>query len=144
METNIITSTDSPALIFSKMAKANPGAMNTIIQLYANNKEIDPGNFLGPLGAILQLDKLGIYGTDIYVLASDICNKNISKMIAVLRAVQLGLFDGRILAEALHRQDYSGCEMVPVDELYAKVKERLPMFDQQLEPYKPASETYQR
>lgn len=120
--------TDSTMDVVVKMSDGNPGAMNVLMQMLQPNN-IDPDNGLGGLGAILMLDSLGIYGTDIYVLNSDICERNLAKMLATLRAVQLGLFSGDILKDAAHRQDYSGRELVPVDELYEKVKERLPNFD---------------
>lgn len=120
--------TDSTLDVVVKMCEGNPGAMNVLMEMLISNN-IDPDNGLGGLGAILMLDSLGIYGTDIYVLCNDICNKSLPKMLAVLRAVQLGLFDGTILKDASHRQDYSGCKLVPVEELYLKVKEKLPNFD---------------
>lgn len=120
--------TDSTMDVVVKMSNGNPGAMNVLMQLLKPNN-IDPDNIMGGLGVILSLDTLGIYGTDIYVLNSDICGRELSKMIAVIRATQLGLFSGSILKDACNRQDYSGRELVPVEELYLKVKERLPNFD---------------
>ena len=104
------------------MSEGNPGAMAVLMQMLTTNT-IDPDNALGGLGAILMLDSLGIYGTDIYVLHNDICGRELVKTLAVLRAVQFGLFSGDVLKDASHRQDYSGRELVPVDELYTKVKE---------------------
>lgn len=83
----------------------------------------------GGMGKILLLDTYGIYGTDIYVLYNDICERNLSKMVAVIRATQLGLFNSNILKDACSRQDYSGRKLVPLDELCQKVKERLPLFN---------------
>ena len=123
-----IKSTDSTMDIILKMSDGNPGALNAIMQILEPNN-IDPDNSLGGFGVVLLLDTYGIYGTDIYVLYSDICGKDLAKTLAVLRACQFGLFDSRVLADACHRQDYSGKELVPVEELYLKVKERLPKFD---------------
>ena len=120
--------TDNTMDVVVKMSDGNPGAINILMQMLQPNN-IDPDNGLGGLGAILMLDSLGIYGTDIYVLNNDICERNLAKMLATLRAVQLGLFSGDVLKDAAHRQDYSGRELVPVDELYEKVKEKLPNFD---------------
>lgn len=89
---------------------------------------------MGPFGPLLILDSNGIYGGDIYILFADLCGKDPVKALAVLRAVQLGILDGAVLADACSRQDYSGRQMVNVDELYRKVKERLPNFDNQPEP----------
>jgi len=104
---------DNPMDIVIKMSEGNPGAMNALMQLTSTFDT----------ALILTLDTLGIYGTDIYVLYSDICNRDIMKMVTVIRSVQLGLFDGEILKDACNRQDYSGRKMVPVEELYLKLKE---------------------
>jgi len=91
--------------------------------------EIDPDNIMGGLGYLLDLDTLGIYGTDIYVLWSDICGKNVAKMVTVLRGYQLGYISGTVVVDASHRQDYSGRGMINIEEIYNKVKTRLPDFD---------------
>ena len=113
--------TDNIMDVVLKMSDSNPGAMNTLMQIieYGRTESIQGGG----LRYILLLDSLGIYGTDMYVLNSDICQGDISKMLAVLDAVQFGLFSGDVLRDASHRQDYSGKYLVPVDELYTKVEE---------------------
>lgn len=120
---------DSTMDVVVKMSNGNPGAMNAIMEILSKGKLVDPDDSMQGLGSILMLDTWGIYGTDIYVLYSDICGKDLSKMLAVIRATQLGFFNGNILIDACSRQDYSGRDLVPVDDLYAKVKERLPNFD---------------
>ena len=120
--------TDSTMDVVVKMSEGNPGAMNVIMQMLKPNN-IDPDNAMGGLGAILLMDTYGIYGTDIYILNNDICDRDLAKTLAVLRATQMGMFDSNILKDACHRQDRSGKQLVPVEELYLKVKERLPNFD---------------
>lgn len=112
-----------------KLAKGNPGALAAMTEMCNAVPTVDPDFPLRSLGILQSLDNYGIYGTDIYVLFSDICGRNAAKAIAVLRAVQLGFFTREILADACHRQDYSGRDMVPVDELCEKVKEQLPGFN---------------
>ena len=122
--------TDNTMDVVVKMCDGNPGAMDALVSLLKpENVKIDPDNIMGPLGPILSLDSFGIYGTDIYVLFSDICGRNIAKMVAVIRATQMGLFSRDILKDAAHRQDYSGRDMVPVDDLYNKIKEMFPLFN---------------
>lgn len=130
MRNERIKLTDSTVDVVVKMSEGNPGAMSVLMQLLQPN-DIDPDNSMGGLGVILSLDYYGIYGTDIYILNNYICDRDMVKMLAVLRATQLGLFDSNILKDACHRQDISGKSIVPVDELYLKVKERLPNFDMQ-------------
>ena len=120
--------TDSTMDVVVKMSEGNPGAMNVIMQMLTANN-IDPDNAMGGLGALLLMDTYGIYGTDIYILNNDICDRDLAKTLAVLRATQMGMFDSNILKDACHRQDRSGKQLVPVEDLYLKVKERLPNFD---------------
>jgi hypothetical protein len=88
------------------MAKGNPGAAMAMINLAQRDPEL-----------IDILNKNGIHGTDIYVLYSDICGRDSFKTAAVLRAINEGRFSAAILKDACSRQDYSGREMVPVEEL---------------------------
>jgi len=111
------------------MCEGNPGALTACMDLYQNGGNVDPDGFMGGLGNILDLDRMGIYGTDIYVLWSDICHRNTAKMVTVLRAAQLGYISDEKVADASHRQDYSGRGLIDIEELYNKVKTRLPKFD---------------
>lgn len=124
-----ITLADNAMSAVVKMCEGNPGAMTALVEVIKYGKQVDPNDFMGGLGKILALDTLEIYGTDIYVLWNDICDRNTSKMIAVLRANQLGFISNQILKEACHRQDRIGRDIIPVEELYSKVIERLPDFD---------------
>lgn len=129
MSTSRIQLTNSMMEILTKMSEGNPGAVTTLIEMIQVNKAIDPDSAFGEFSAILGLDSFGIYGTDIYILHNDICERDMVKTIAVLRSIQLGMFPREILKDACHRQDRSGCELVPVEDLYLKVKERLPNFN---------------
>lgn len=124
-----ITLADNAMSAVIKMCEGNPGAMTALMEVVKYGEQVDPNDFMGGLEKILALDTLEIYGTDIYVLWNDICDRNTSKMIAVLRANQLGFISGQILKDACHRQDRSGRDIIPVEELYSKVIERLPDFD---------------
>jgi hypothetical protein len=129
MQKQRISLNDSAVTVVAKMSDGNPGAMNAMLEILQKGDKIDPDGFMGGLGFILLLDSFGIYGSDIYVLHSDICQKDVVKTCAVLRATQLGFFSQDTLQNACHRQDYSGRKMIPVEELYSKVKEKLPRFD---------------
>ena len=121
--------TDTPMSAVMKLSKGNPGAVTAMMALITEGDGIDPDAFMGGFGCLLSLDNHKIYGTDIYVLWSDICMRNTARMIAVLRAVQLGFLKESVLQEACSAQDYSGCEKIDVLELYEKVCEQLPRFD---------------
>jgi len=120
---------DTMMSAIAKLSDGNPGAMTALVTLSSDAERIDPQSFGGPLSPLLHFDSYGIYGSDIYILWSDICNKDSSKTLAVLRAVQMGMFEVRILKDACSRQDYSGRDLVPVEDLYNQVYERLEEFN---------------
>ena len=120
---------DSNVSAIHKMAEGNHGAARALIEIWSNCPSIDPINGLGGLGPILMLDTLGIYADQIWVLFSDICDRNVARTIAVIRAAQLGHIDGNLLKKACNRQDYRGRDMIAVEDLYEKVKIDVPGFD---------------
>ena len=120
---------DTDTDVMVKMSGGNPGAMSALVELLVEGEATDPDNFMGSLGTILLLDTLEIYGTDIYVLYSDICQRKVNLMVAILRAYQLGYLDGATLKDASHRQDRSGASLIDVEGLYTLVREHLPNFD---------------
>ena len=110
-----------------KMCEGNPGAMTFIIEGFKESEGIDPDG-LGNIGFVLNADRCGIYGTDLYILWSDLCGMDIVLSIALLRATQLGIISDDLLADACSRQDRSGKGMIDVQEVYQKVCEQLPNF----------------
>jgi hypothetical protein len=89
---SIIELKDTPMDVVFKMSKGNPGAMTTIMMILRDGEKIDPQAFAGGLGKMLLLDSYEIYGTDIYILFNDKCDRSIRKMCLLLRAVQLGFY----------------------------------------------------
>ena len=84
---------------------------------------------MGGFGCVLSLDTLEIYGTDIYVLFSDKCDRDVRKMVMLLRANQLGYITSAKIQEMAADQ---GRQVNLTDEefaeLDAKVCEQLPAF----------------
>lgn len=124
-----ITLSDTGLSAIKKMCEGNPGAMKALMEILKFGAQIDPYSCMGGLGGIIALDTLEIYGTYIYVLWDEICDRNSSKMIALLRAHQFGYISDQLLRDACHREDGSGRDVIPVEELYSKVVKRLPDFD---------------
>lgn len=123
-----LNSNDSMMSIVTKMSDGNPGAMSALMEIITKGADVDPNDIMGGLGKVLFLDTIEIYGSDIYILYSDLCNRDIVKTIALLSAVQLGILDKIILKDACSRQDYSGIKMINIEEIHAKVCEVLPNF----------------
>ena len=107
-----------------KMAEGNPGAISVICQIINEGARIDPSSALGGLGAVLQLDSLGIYGSRIWMLYKDVCGENVPLTIAVLRALQLGEVPETIINHAI---DNRGAGL-NLEEVKEKIAERLPKF----------------
>lgn len=104
MNTPRIDLIDSMPSVIKKMADGNPGAISTMVAILQGQEEIDPQNAMRGLGVILSLDTYQIYGTDIYILYSDKCGKDLRKMFMILRATQLGFFSSEKLKEMAHDQ----------------------------------------
>lgn len=81
-----------------EMAEGNPGAITCLAETmsYVNGEVIKD-----------ILLKYNIKGTDIYVLWSDICSKNLNLMYYILNNASK-----EDVIEAAHRQDYSGKELL--------------------------------
>jgi hypothetical protein len=119
-----IEMTDSLEDMMFKMSEGNPGALNVCLQMLQDGEQIDPDSAMGGLGAILSLDTLRLYGSKIWMLYKDVCEQDLSKMLAVLRGCQLGYVSGEQVRHAA--DNYS--EGINVDEICAKVCEHLPAF----------------
>lgn len=127
---NRITADTSSLQVIVQMSDGNPGSMEVIIKLLQlAMRDIDPEIQNPEWFYVLLLDTFGIYGPDIYVLYSDICGKDLAKMVAVLKASCHALIGIDIIKDACSRQDYSGRKMIPVDELYKKVRDLCPQFN---------------
>lgn len=98
--------TDSVLDVMVKMSEGNPGAVNALSVMLKEGKTIDPQGFMGGLGVILLLDTWGIYGSSIYVLYNDKCDRDIRKMLLLMRAGQLGLFPVTKIKKMAHDQAY--------------------------------------
>lgn len=119
----------TPHQILTALSEGNPGALNALMRLYQAVPTTDPKNALGGLGAWLSLDTLGIYGSSIYVLVNDVCERNEYRALALLRAHQLGYVSAEILRAASIRQDRTGGELLDVAALYHQVQQALGDFD---------------
>lgn len=83
---------------FHALAKGNPVAMQFLIELFNSDT---------PERTLDKVEKSGIVGTDLYVLYSDICEKDLNK---VRRLMDNCPIDE--LKAACSRQDYSGKKLV--------------------------------
>lgn len=103
------------------MGGGNPGGLRVTLDLIQKGGAIDPQAFDG-IAHVLTLDVHGIYAHRIWMLYKDVCGEDLARMIAVLRAVQLGIID---TAELDHAIDNRGAGL-DVDSTITAVKQRLP------------------
>jgi hypothetical protein len=89
-----------------------------------------PLSYLKVIGPVMLLDSLGIYGPNVWVIFKDVCEQNHARMLAVLRATQLGMLSSEALLEVSNRYRNEGkVKTIDVAELYFKVKDFLEDFD---------------
>lgn len=124
-----ITLEDDTKTVIMKMAEGNPGAITALCEMPKHGDIIDPESFSGSFAPILSLDTLGIYGSSIYIIWNDQCNRNIRETLMLLRAYQLGFTSGEkiqeIAADQMGKVKLSKEEMAELDK---KVCNRLDRF----------------
>ena len=115
---------DTLQSILMTMSGGNPGALTTCLRILKDASEIDPDNFLGGMGVLMDLDSLGIYGSDIWMLYKDVCGKNLATTIAVLRSWQLGITPEDKLKHAISNRGAG----LDIQNIISQVTNRLPAF----------------
>lgn len=121
-----ITLEDTPKTAIIKLAEGNPGALLVMLSILEKGEAIDPDSAFGGMGAIFGLDTSGIYGPRIHVLYKEVCKRNLTYMLAVLRAVQLGKLSERDMNNAIDNPK-DGLRLDLLDILET-VQEQLPDF----------------
>ena len=119
-----IEMSDSLQSTMFKMSDGNPGALSVCMDIMEHGGRIDPDNALGAIGTILSLDTVNVYGPRIWMLYKDVCGENLSKMIGLIRANQLGIVDRSTLDHAIDNRG----DGIDVDDLGRQVKRRLSGF----------------
>lgn len=118
--TSLDMTTQEAALL---LAGGNPGAIIVCARLMNEGEAIDPDSALGGFGNLLELDTLNIWKDRIWGLFADVCREDITSMVAVLRATQLGELSREDVYQAI---DTRGC--LDLEKILATVQERLPEF----------------
>ncbi|MBE9541453.1 MAG: hypothetical protein IMF01_03970 [Proteobacteria bacterium] len=115
---------DTPFDVIQKMSGGNPDAMEVCMAIMRDGSKIDPDSALGGVGVLLSLDTNHIYKSRIWLLYKAVCGEDLIKMLAVLRACQLGFLDVDNLDHAI---DNYG-DGIDVNALEEQVRGRLPKF----------------
>jgi len=125
--------TDSIQIAIAKMVDGNIGATTALIEIAKSTPIIDPQSALGPFSVLLALDRMGLYGSDIWIVYKDICKQDTLKVQTLFRAIQLGFYRESDLL-SLVQQDRRGLhsdqtKQVDFDDLLAKVQGQLTDFN---------------
>jgi len=83
---------DDIMTVVISLSDGNPGAAQALMTVSSEYSDIDPEAAFKGLTPFLALDTYEIYGTDIYVIYNDKCQRNSTKFALLLRAAQLGIF----------------------------------------------------
>jgi len=104
---SILEVTDSKMDMIVKISQGNPGAMTAIMNLMKETPMIDSDSIFSEMGPILMFDEYEIYGTDIYILWNDKCQKDCRKVNLLIRATQLGFLPESRIQELAEDQTSS-------------------------------------
>lgn len=115
---------DSTMSMILKMVEGNPGATTACLDLMSKSPAIDPDSAMGEFSTILMLDTYEIYGPRIWMFYSDVCGRDCKKVIALIRAVQLGLMSLQTLQHAIDNRG----DGIDHNSVLAMVQEQLPNF----------------
>lgn len=128
MSNERITELDiTPAQMIVTLSGGNMGSVICMLTLLEYGDQIDPAAW-SPIAALLDLDTQNIWDADIWVFYKYICGEDPMKMLAVLRACQLGGLAG-VTREAIKKAIAAGGAGIDVDAAVAAVKDCLPNFN---------------
>lgn len=112
------------------MSDGNPGAATVMALLTKLYHRIDPQSALRELTGLLWLDDNEVYGSDIWLLYKDVCDQHLTKMITLMRAVQLGIVPISAVKSAMqNRYTRAGSNSFNFEHLHMFVREKIGVFD---------------
>ena len=88
--------------IILKLSEGNPGAMTTLFEImkHFDNNEVEF------LGTFLVIDSMELYGSHLYMLWNDCCDRDISKVIKVIRKYCDGEISDNDISERIKNVGY--------------------------------------
>lgn len=117
----------SPSKMIIALSDGDPEAIVICTEILQKGKKVDPYDFLAGLSNLLDLDTLNIYGLRICLFWDSVCNKDAAKLIAVLRAYQLGQLAG-VTKETINHAINNQGEGIDLEEVCKQVTKKLPNF----------------
>jgi hypothetical protein len=117
---------NSIAETFCAMSQGNPGAIETLVRVYAEAKKVDNEDSFEGLGPIMILDHFNIYGYQICILANKICHGSLVHFLAVTRGLQLGILHQEEVYVAIEKGEPFS---LPWVKLFAEIRKKVPNFN---------------
>lgn len=114
--------TDSAMSAVMKLAEGNPGAITAIMKMMERAQSIDPDSAFGSFGPLFSLDRMGIYGSRIWILWKDVCGHDALRVETLFRAAQLGIIRDEAISGATKPGDFD------FNDLLSQVQAELPAF----------------
>lgn len=94
--------TDNLGDVIIKLSEGNPGAMTTLFEIM-NHFDNDEMEFLG---TFLVIDSMALYGSQLYMLWSDCCNRDIEKTVKVINLYCNGVITDKDIEERIKNVGY--------------------------------------
>lgn len=117
-----------PQDMFEAVSEGNLGAVAACTELLEHGEQIDPDATLGGFSFLFLLDTLNIRGVRLCKLWDHVCDRDVVKMMSVLRAYNLGRLAGIDEKTLQHAIDNQG-EGIDLDIVMMAVQARLPKFN---------------
>lgn len=127
----ILRSSDTLDLAVTKIGGGHAGAASVLGEVVLNCRHIDP-NVDHPFAILMQLDRLRITGVHLWNLYNAVCDCNLIKMLALLRAVSMRLVKPAALRATITRKmgglTPPWANPINVEQTCALVKAEYPRF----------------
>lgn len=78
--------TDSLQDVITKLSEGNPGAINFLFEIIKHQGN----NPIESFGEFLTIDSMHLYGSHLYMLWNDCCNRDVEKSLKIIKGYRLG------------------------------------------------------
>lgn len=92
---------DTAEDVIVKLSEGNPGALTTLVELVNSYKD-----FFEVVPDYLTIDTMGLYGSQLYMLWNDCCNRNIEKVKQIIKLYREGKITSRDIDERVKNVGY--------------------------------------
>lgn len=109
--------------VIAEICDQNLRAVRICLEFFSDHSKVDPDASKNPYFIFGGFDRMQIYGDEIVDLF-EACDNNVGKLIAVMRASQLGMIKKHEIKKAIKEHT-----KLDIDLLIKQIQERLPKFN---------------